>query len=425
MNAPAPCPELDTAPFPDLDIEALAHAVRAADPAPCLEAARRLEAAGRPEQAAVLAGLAVSLQPGADALRLEYAACCARAGAPAEAAAARDKLDRQSRPEAAAPRPPTDRPQHSDGRPLRLLFVCGPDVMFVRHIEQHFAGCAEVETLHFTERIDGEALQRAMDRADLTWFEWCDGILAYAARNLRKHGRVVCRLHSYEAFNETPAAVDWSFVDHLVFVAPHIQDIFGRHFGLKAPSSVIHNGIDPARFPFAERRPSFDVAYVGSLNFKKNPEMILQVAERLARVDRRYVVHIAGRFQEPRYAYYFEKMIPAMGIEDNVRLYDWVDDIGAWLADKSYILSTSVLESQGVNILEALAAGLKPVIHNWVGADLLYPPEFLFNTVDEAAALVTSGPYDSAAYRNYVVENYTQARELSRITALFNELATV
>ena len=85
----------------------------------------------------------------------------------------------------------------------------------------------------------------------------------------------------------------------------------------------------------------------------------------------------------------------------------WIDDVPAWLKDKQYIVCTSVLESQALGIMEAMACGVKPLIHNFVGARGIYGKQHLWNSIPEFVQMARSPDYDSAAYRSFVEENYS------------------
>ena len=61
-----------------------------------------------------------------------------------------------------------------------------------------------------------------------------------------------------------------------------------------------------------------------------------------------------------------------------------------WYADKGVLLSTSMYESFGLNIGEAMAVGAFPVVHDFPGADRLWPEECLFASIDDAVALIRS-----------------------------------
>lgn len=312
------------------------------------------------------------------------------------------------------------------GGTLKVAIVCGPDRAFIRPIERSLRERHEVRTAYFDGSADLAGVQTLLDWADVAWFEWCDPLFVAASQKLRKSCPVVCRLHSYEAFTEMPSRVNWSFVDHVVFVGPHLERIFldqaQRFEGPLPTTSVVSNGVDLERYAFRERARSFDVAYVGYINYKKNPEMLLQVLAALVRRDPRYRLHVAGRFQDLRYALYFEKMVRELSLQDNFVFCGWVEDVERWLEDKTYLLSTSVLESFGMSIAEGMARGLKPVVHNWVGAEEIYPRSVLFNTIDEAVEMIVDGDVASHGYRRYIEQHYSADRQFDAVERLLETL---
>ena len=70
-----------------------------------------------------------------------------------------------------------------------------------------------------------------------------------------------------------------------------------------------------------------------------------------------------------------------------------------------------------------MASGLKPVIHDFWGARDIFPAEFLFNTVDEAVAMIVEEAYEPARYRQFIQENYDQAQQVEAVTRLLDVLA--
>ena len=259
-----------------------------------------------------------------------------------------------------------------------------------------------------------------MEWSDIAWFEWCDGMVVQASK-LPKVCKIICRLHSYEVFANFPHEVEWAKIDCLVFVAEHIQTIFLDqlpHLKQQLPMQVIHNGIDLQKYELLERPKGFNLAYVGYINHKKNPSLLLQCMSHLKEVDPRYILHIAGEHQELRFKLYVEHMLSALGLRKNIVFHGWVDDVEAWLGDKSFILSTSVLESFGYGIAEAMARGLKPLIHNFVGAGQLYPAKYIFNNVREFGQMVQSPEFRPAEYRQYIADNHSQGRQFDGIDRL-------
>jgi hypothetical protein len=73
------------------------------------------------------------------------------------------------------------------------------------------------------------------------------------------------------------------------------------------------------------------------------------------------------------------------------------------------ILSTSLNEGNPNCIIEAMAMGIKPVIHNWPGAKDQFPSDFIFNKIGEAIEMIQSGRHEPERYRQWVADNYSVA----------------
>lgn len=310
---------------------------------------------------------------------------------------------------------------------LRIAFVCGPDRKFITDIEREIGKRHEVRTAYFDGEVNLQQIQHLMDWADVTWFEWCDPILVHASHKLRKTSRVVCRLHSWEAFNDFPRSVSWCFVDHLVVVSEHMGEIIREHLP-EIPSEtkveVIHNGVDLERFVYRSRTPGKNLAYVGYINHKKNPSLLLQCFSSLLEVDESYRLHVAGNHQTLRYKLYWNHIIDELGIGNYVIMHGWVDDVAAWLQDKHYLVSSSIHESFGYGIAEAMACGVKPIIHHFMGAERLYSNEFLYLTPSEFVCRITESKYESIDYRTFVAENFNLKKQAQKISNLFQSLVT-
>ena len=266
-------------------------------------------------------------------------------------------------------------------------------------------------------------IYNAIDWGDLIWLEWANqsAIIATNYEGI-KGKKVILRLHSYEVFTDYPKQINWDVVDRLIFVAPHIRDILDEMSpGIveKVKSEVIYNGVDIEKIPFKEREPGYNVAWVGYINYKKNPQMALQVIKKLVDINKRYKLHIAGLYQDLRYKIYLEHMIKEMGLQDNVIFYGWIDDMESFWKDKNYLLHTSLHEGHSLAVNEAMARGVKPVIHNFRGARELYPIDWLFNTIDEAVNTFRAWDYNTLSDRNtrqYIIDKgWTLENQLKEI----------
>jgi glycosyltransferase involved in cell wall biosynthesis len=144
--------------------------------------------------------------------------------------------------------------------------------------------------------------------------------------------------------------------------------------------------------------------------------------QKLHYIDPEYRLFFGGICQDQVLEQYMHHMVRALGLDGVVFLNGWQEDISSWLADKHYIVSTSMIESQGMGVLEGMACGLKPVIHNFPGADQIFPPEFLFNISEEFCQKILSDSYKPEKYRKFVENNYSQKNQLSKTNNIFKDL---
>lgn len=278
--------------------------------------------------------------------------------------------------------------------------------------------------VRFVSLPPGPALAEAIAGADLVWLEWCWDHAVWATTSGVLSGRpCVLRLHSIEALQtDFPARVDWAQVHRLVLVGGDIADLLTTRFPAIAaavPIVRIANGIDLARFvPGTPDR--FRIAWVGHVEPKKNPMLLLQIAHRLRQLDPRYTFHAAGAFTDLRTLRYLQHVMPTLALGDTLRFEGPVADMPAWYADKGVLLSTSLYESFGMAIGEAMAVGAFPVVHGFPGADQLWPAECLFAAIDDAVALIRSAR--PGLYRGWVADRYGLEQQEAAVLRLLAEV---
>ena len=111
-------------------------------------------------------------------------------------------------------------------------------------------------------------------------------------------------------------------------------------------------------------------------------------------------------------------MIKELGLEGSVFVDGWQGDMNSWYADKDYIICTSVIESQGMGVLEGMSCGLKPVVHNFPGAAKTFSKKHLFNTSDDFCVHILSDAHDPIDYREFVEYKYSLKFQLMRVNGL-------
>ncbi len=307
----------------------------------------------------------------------------------------------------------------------KIAVICSPGLeSFLGNIVYFLKTRYEVRVCYTT---NVQEINSAIMWSDIVWLEWANELtiaLANHPENILKDKHVICRLHSYEAIDIEIKKINWKNIDDLIFVAEHIKNIALQQVpdlpDMVKNIHLVPNGIDMDKFSFKKRSKGKNIAYIGQINFKKGPMLLLHAFGELARKDDEYRLFLAGTFQDTRYQLYFNQMIKEMDLENNVRLDGWVKDVNVWLEDKQYIVCTSLLEGHPVGIMEAMARGLKPLIHNFVGARGIYPDKYLWNTIPDFVRMAMKDDYDPAEYRDFIETNYSMEKQLESIDRIIS-----
>jgi|GEM_PF-1127674 len=323
---------------------------------------------------------------------------------------------------------PSSGPAGMAGRRPRIVFIDAlkpREISFLRDIIAFLEPAYDIRFVHSNQEA---ALVEAISWADIVWLEWCLEPAVWATQkfDLRAHGKkVIVRLHSTEVIDgRLPHHVRWERVDHLVFVSEDIRDeMFKQMPDLpqRVDCRVISNGIDCDRFtPGPVAGDPHRIAWVGDIAMKKNPMLALQILRRLLDLDPRYHLHVAGEANCPRTARYLRHLMDEMNLKGAITFYGRIDHMESWYRDKGVLLSTTLYESFGMNIGEAMASGCWPVVHHYPGAAKTWPSETLFATVDQAVERIRqAGPSD---YRAVILARYSVPRQEVAILQLLKGL---
>jgi hypothetical protein len=269
-----------------------------------------------------------------------------------------------------------------------------------------------------------DELYELMQWSDISWFEWCTNLAAIAS-NKPKVCKMVVRLHRYEAYSNWPGQVNWRNVDTLITVGNPVvmQTLTARVPGIAEMTNVVSipNGVNLEKFRFVDRRKGKNIAFLANLRMVKNPAFLIQCMQKLHYIDREYKLFIAGNVVEPEIEQYLRHIVKALKLQDTVVFEPFQRDVFGWLCDKHYIVSTSIIEGLPMCILEGMACGLKPVIHNYPGAEGVFPKEFLFDIAEQFCEQILSQDYQPAKYRGYAKERYSLAGQLGQVNRIFSD----
>lgn len=297
------------------------------------------------------------------------------------------------------------------GAPVSYLFVpleAGKQRIVVTATQDNFHFMQPVMRLmrsqgHWVNPLAGNTLTQqtlinALRHCDIAWFEWGDGAIIQASK-LPKYCRLVCRIHRYELYGDAFLQANWHNIDEVIFVSEAMKKRFIKVMGKDLPPylhmTVLPNLTEhvPVVSPRVHRNP-WHIACVARFAPQKNPIMLLPVMQALVKKDPRYTLFIAGRVEDQCLYESFCELIAIYGLRRNIVMCGTIaaDEMSAWYADKSFLISASYHESQGMGIAEAMLAGLKPVVFHAPGGLTEYlPARYLFLSPDEAVTHITEG----------------------------------
>lgn len=267
---------------------------------------------------------------------------------------------------------------------------------------------------------------------DTLWLEWANELaitmtMDPKAAEVLKGKRVIMRCHSYEVLSGLFQNVDLKKLDALIFVAKHVRDVGMQLSAIKDDMAIsnrlkvwiIPNGVDTERFVYEHREKGNDIAFVGHINHKKGFQFLLHA---FADLPKEMVLHVAGEFQDYRFKFYADHILEKMKIRHRVKFYGKVDDIPSFLSDKHFIISSSPWEGHPVNIIEGMAMGLKPLVHDFPGALDMYPAPWVWSDVVDLVDII-DGPYNPEVYAEHVKKSgWTLDAQMNSIMELFDSL---
>jgi len=309
----------------------------------------------------------------------------------------------------------------------KLAFVC--QMNLDNFIDDIIKGLQDEYWVQRWVVANDRAIRAAVDWADIVWFEWANESTVRGTNYFGIEGKPsIVRLHRYEAFYHTPRKINWKVVNTLIFVSEFMIDVFFEFFPeLKKEISnveVVYNAVDMSKIPFKERKPGYEIAWAGYVIPRKSPALAIQVIHELVKEEPRYRLHVAGDYSwSIVMETYLKTIIEGLNLEKNVILYGWVDDMDEFFEDKNYILHTSLHESFGYSIVEAMGRGIKPVIHWFEGADELYDKNWLFASLEDAKRIIMSKDYDSSQYRSYIEKKgWTIENQIGKIKEILGKM---
>ena len=219
-----------------------------------------------------------------------------------------------------------------------------------------------------------EGLVNLVRWSDIAWFDG-GGEMAVEASRLGGDSRIIVSLRRSDLCGRWAKNVCWENVSILVQIGSsaveealleQVPDIRNR-----TRLVVVPNGINLRRYTLRRRERGRHLACIGCLTMEANPAFLVQCMQKLQYIDPGYRLSFAGTFENPLLEQYIRHMVRTLNLADVVTFEPSCGERNDWLSDKHFIVASGIGESQIEALLAGMACGLKPVVHNFPGAEKL------------------------------------------------------
>jgi glycosyltransferase involved in cell wall biosynthesis len=313
---------------------------------------------------------------------------------------------------------PSQRSGEEDMQKKRLGILIEVD-SFIGDIREHLSRDYEIVAIKPRNLQD---IEKVVEWADVVWFEFFNELFLHAInQNIKAKGkRVIARWHRFEIVESNfPQRVRFENIDDLILVSHDMLRVLKNrvpNLDARTRSHVVWNGVNLAKFAPLQTLDRKKIAWVAKPFLRKNQPMFLQIMHELVKRDPSYTLHLAGEVEEFVTLPYLKRTSEKLGLSRNVFFHGWQQDMPAFLADKGVILSTSIHESFGYNIAEAMAVGALPIVHDYPGAEEFWPEEIRFSSIAHAVDLILAG--QTHQWAGYVAEKFPLSKQLLEIDAV-------
>lgn len=309
---------------------------------------------------------------------------------------------------------------------IRLL-VAGHDLKFTNSILSHLPKRFCVKR----DQWDGHSKHNQLESehlvawADVIWCEWLLGAAVWYSVRKRVDQELIVRCHRSEVMATYGQKIKLSSVSKFVAISPHGLDDFSDRFAIsRRKFELIPNAVDVRSFLGRpkERSSCSRLLMVGNVPKLKGYHRAIELLAKLRQYDSSFSLTVIGKSpedldwlwmqeEERRYFELCESRIDILGLRSSVNTLGW-RDLQNEYSKFDVLLSLSDFEGCQVAPLEAMAAGLVPVVRPWRGARECYPSDFVVpddELVERILDLQNEAIYrrDAAVGLSYVESNFS------------------
>jgi glycosyltransferase involved in cell wall biosynthesis len=290
--------------------------------------------------------------------------------------------------------------------------IFADDWGFREYLEPYASAATRASQLRFGRepQLNADAVSRCLANSKVVWFDQLHPLLMEISHGKRTDNALaICRLRGTEFLDLEIDNCRWEFFDRIVVSNPITADVLRDRFDRIDSHCHIHVLPPAISLPEADLRDKHKtryLAYVGRISTAQNGQLLLQCLAAARQLHPDWKLFIIGEFETLSLRIYFEQMLKAMNLADNIEFNPPGTDMADWYADKSFFVAPFCSSGQEAYVYQAMAFGLRPVVHGCFGAAQMFDEKNLFGTIKEFCSLIDDNGYHPQDYRRYVAEKH-------------------
>ncbi len=289
---------------------------------------------------------------------------------------------------------------------MKILLLSPWENTWVHYMRKYFE--SKGHTFHFSKAL----VIRELPKYDVIFCGWADNYAKFLGDLPKLAKKYFCVVRSYEYYTKLDTLINPENYDNFLFTTDYIM----RRCNL--PRKVrFYNPIDLERIQYVERTHGKNVLFLGDVSFKKGIMLLVQIAIKYK--DHNFFVagtkNNSAHVGHKRFSEYFDALKPK-----NLNYMGYQKDLNKLFKPMHYILNTSPAEGNNQAITEGMAAGLKPIVHKFLGHEGQHPEGSTFYGIDEIAQMFYA-PYESVKYRKWVEDHYDMWKVYAKLEKLITK----
>jgi glycosyltransferase involved in cell wall biosynthesis len=258
---------------------------------------------------------------------------------------------------------------------------------------------------------DDEKLGKKL-KGNIALSNWADSLTIGLSKLKEKYDfKLITYFRSYEISSNFPTFIIWKNVDAVIAISDFkyklLRDKGPTHYKDFDAKKLyfIRNPFDVEEWPWKKREHGHRLGQQAVISIKKGIGLLAELAQVMLVLDDNYRIRVMGGLGDQRAANYIRYLV-----SNDARLqppyFEWYkyesdDVLQKFIASLNYVVCTSIDEGDPNYLKEAMAMGVKPVIHAFPGAYEMFPADLVATDIAGMVdMMLPEANYESERYRD-------------------------